>query len=424
MAEQWLILSVAGLGWDSLDTRTLTRLAGLVFVPGQSVFPAVTCTAQASFRTAAPPRLHGMTANGILIRPLRKAAFWEQSAALVEGPRIWDHARRAGRTTGLFFWQQSLGETVDAVITPAPIHRHNGGMIMENDVQPDALRRRLAQAVRTFPLHRYWGPLASPAVGDVIVRTLDIALDETAPDIAFAYLPTLDYDLQRYGPGDPRCTRSFQLLERQLAHLLHTAQRQGREVLVFGDYPIGAVDRPPAFPNQTLRAAGFFRVRDVRGRAYPDLHRSRAFALADHEIAHVHVFNPEDIAPVRDCLTATGAYASIETKSIHTDWGHASAGELLLTARPGSWCAYPWWSDTREAPDFAGHVDIHAKPGYDPCELFFGSWFPPRTSQDPGRIRGTHGRRGRIAFASTTPLADLADTPPLTDIARAVSRRF
>lgn len=422
MTDRWLIVSVAGLGWKDLEARKLTKQAGFSFIPADSVFPAVTCTAQASFRTASTARQHGMTSNGTFSRPFRKAACWEQAASLVEGPRIWDTARSAGRTVGMFFWQQSLGESADAIISPAPIHKHGGGMIMENYTLPAALGQQLQAACRTFPLHRYWGPLASPKVGDAVVKSVEIALDTPSPDIAFAYLPTLDYDLQRYGPSDARCARSFLLLKAQLTRLASLAERQGRHMLVFGDYPIGPVSNLPAFPNATLRQTGFFNVRHVRGMAYPDIYSSRAFALADHEIAHVYIPNPADIEPVRTCLEATNEYESVAVKTPDCEWGHASAGELLLTAKAGSWCAYPWWTHKREAPDYATHVDIHSKPGYDPCELFFGSFFPPGTCQDASRIRGTHGRHGQIAFATSKPLPDLPSNPTMINIAQSLAK--
>ncbi|MGI5869810.1 MAG: alkaline phosphatase family protein [Kiritimatiellia bacterium] len=423
MSSKWMIVSVAGLGWDDAATRKLTRVAGIDLAPAASVFPAVTCTAQASFRTAAPPRSHGMVANGVFDRRLRKASLWEQSSALVEGPRIWDDARAAGRTVGMFFWQQSLGETVDYIISPAPIHFHHGGMALETYTRPPELARLLDAQCGQFPLGRYWGPLSTPKVGDAIVARVDVALDVVSPDALFLYLPTLDYDLQRFGPDDDRCARSHTLLHRQIERLASLAEKHGFEMLVVGDYAIGPATRAPALPNVALRKAGLFRTRTVRGMAYPDLHASRAFALADHEVAHVYIQDPADRPLVMDALAATGDYESIEPRTPDCDWGHPAAGEILLTAAQGSWCAYSWWTDPREAPDYATHVDIHSKPGYDPAELFFG--FNRRrlgTSLDPARLRGTHGRRADIAFGGSAPLPALPAAPTFLSLAAALGK--
>ena len=424
MADKWLIVSCAGLGWTDVENRGMVRTAGLDFMPAATVFPAVTCTVQASFRTATLPREHGMTSNGIFCRHLRKAAFWEQSADLVEGPRIWKAARAQGRSVALFFWQQSLGEEAEYLISPAPIHKHEGGMILENYTKPGNLAKLLDASCGTFPLHRYWGPLASPKVGNAILKNTEAALQAVSPDILFLYLPTLDYDLQRFGPRDTRCDKSFSLLKTQLERLSALAEKQNRNLLVFGDYSIGEVSASPAFPNRTLRQAGLLTTRQVRGMAYPDLYSSRAFAMVDHEVAPVYVRDPADVSLVHDTLMATGEYESVVTKTPDLPWGHASAGDILLTARPGSWCAYPWWTDNREAPDYATHIDIHSKPGYDPCELLFGSLLPPKVCLDATRIRGTHGRQTNIAFASSSPLLDLGQSPSLLTLAASLSKRL
>ena len=395
-----LVVMAAGLGYEGLEKRGLLKMAGLDFKPAESAFPAVTCTAQATFRTAAGPREHGMTSNGFYSRTLMKPAFWEQSAALVSGPRIWDAARARGETVGMYFWQQSLGESVDSVVSPAPIHNHGGGMIMRNYAQPADMGDVLDRTCGTFPLHRYWGPLASAKVGRAVLANFFAMTEVHSVDHAFLYLPTLDYEAQRHGPDAPAAGKAMAEFRRQLEQVADFASRQGVALTVCGDYEIGLVDRPPVFPNRTLRAAGLFNVRPVAGRAYPDFYTSRAFAMCDHEVAHVYVRREEDLAAVAKQFAETGEYESVEIRG-DQDWAHPSAGEILLLAKKGSWCAYPWWTDRREAPDWATHIDIHNKPGYDPCELFLDHSFPPKTCQDWSRIKGSHGRPSTIAWAST-----------------------
>lgn len=415
-----LVVMAAALGYHGLEQRKLLRLAGLDFKPATSVFPAVTCVAQASFRTATEPRLHGMTSNGVYLRVLQKPSFWEQSAALVTGPRIWTPVRASGATVGMYFWQQSLGECVDSVISPAPIHKHGGGMIMRNYAQPPEMGEFLDKTCGTFPLHRYWGPLASPKVGDAVLKNFLVMMEAHAPDYAFLYLPTLDYEAQRTGPSGAAADRALAVFARQLERLVSFAARTGAQLTVCGDYEITEVTSAPVHPNATLRQAGYFKVRPVAGRAYPDFYTSRAFAMCDHEVAHVYVRQPEDVAAVAKLFVETGDYASVEVRQDQT-WAHASAGEILLTAKTGSWCAYPWWTSRREAPDWATHIDIHNKPGYDPCELFFDRSFPPKTCQDDTRIKGTHGRTSTVAWAST---ATGVDGATMIDLAASLARRF
>lgn len=398
-----LIVSVAGLGWDDVQRRCGGFLAGLRFQPAESVYPAVTCTAQATLRTGLTPREHGMTSNGYYARDLEKPAFWEQSSRLVQGRRIWEDAREAGATVGMFFFQQSFGECVDALLSPAPIHKHGGGMIMAVYGQPGGASEMLERRFGSFPLWQYWGPFASPKVGDKVLGRFLAMQERYDLDISFLYLPTLDYEAQRFGERGARCDRAFARFQNELEQLAALAKAQGAALTVLGEYAIADVTQPPVFPNRTLRRAGLFRTRSVRGRAYPDFAASKAFAMVDHEIAHVYIRDPDDVDFVRDTLLETGDYEQVEARTAGAPWAHPSAGELLLLAKPGSWCAYPWWTARSEAPDWATHIDIHNKPGYDPCELFFDRKIPipPSTCQDAARILGSHGRVRPVAVAST-----------------------
>ena len=397
-----LVVIAAGLGARLLEDNSSLEMAGLSFRPADSVFPAVTCTAQATFRTALDPSGHGMTSNGCFSRELRRTFFWEQSSALVHGPRIWSAARAAGAKVGMYFWQQSLGEDVDTVISPAPIHKHGGGMIMRNYTQPPGMGDLLERLCGAFPLHRYWGPLASPKVGRAVIENFMGMADAHPPDYAFLYLPSLDYDAQRHGPSSRAARRALREFRSQLERLAGYASAKGYALTVCGDYDIAPVDLPPVFPNIALRRAGLFNVRPVGSRAYPDFNTSSAFAMCDHEIAHVYVRGGdlELVEKTAKALRDTGDFERVDVRDAQP-WAHPAGGEILLLAKKGSWCAYPWWTDAREAPDYATHVDIHSKPGFDPCELFFGSLFPPGTSQDWGRVKGTHGRQTSIAWAST-----------------------
>lgn len=421
MDRKLLIVNVAALGYDLLRTADRLDWQGLTFLPSAAVFPAVTCTAQASLRTAQLPAGHGMVANGRYFRDLRKVMFWEQSARLVEGERIWSTFREQGGRVGMMFWQQSMGEEVDLLLTPAPIHTHGGGMVMDCYSQPATLYRELVRRVGgKFKLHRYWGPLAHANVGDWIAASVAEVLHdpELRPDLLLTYLPSLDYDLQRLGPDHPKAVAALDRTFHQLETLLTAARRSGHEVLIVGDYAIAPADEGGAtYPNRVLADAGLLTLRDIRGRLYPDLHRSAAFAMVDHEIAHVYIPDRRDIERVEAVLSEIAGVEEILGGADKAKRGldHPNSGELVLIAAANTWLAYPWWTGKRHAPDFARHIDIHNKPGFDPCELFFG-WPPVSVSQDTTRIGGTHGRVGpgrEIAYATTLPLssqpADLVD---------------
>ena len=366
-----LTVMAASLGWDAVERNRAGRMAGLSFEPRDGVFPGVTCVAQATLRTGLPPAEHGLLCNGAWIPELRKPLFWEQSSALVKGRRVWEDLRAGGGTVGMFFFQQSLGESVDAIVSPAPIHKHGGGMVMACATKPADANGALEKCFGRFPLWRYWGPLASPKVGRACIDWFESFTAIHDVDEAYLYLPTLDYAAQKHGPGSRADRAAFAELRRQLERLAGICGKRGAELSVQGDYAIAPVSAPPVSPNVLLRKAGLFSTRTVAGMAYPDFHNSAAFAMCDHELC---ILVGDAKQKATELLLATGDYEAAE--------------DGILLAKEGSWCDYRWWTDGREAPDFASHVDIHNKPGFDPRELFFFC---------RGLPKGTHGRSRPVA---------------------------
>jgi predicted AlkP superfamily pyrophosphatase or phosphodiesterase len=370
----------------------------------------LTCTAQATLRTGTPPAQHGMIANGFFDTTLRKPLFWEQSSSLITGERFWSSFQARGGTVGLLFFQQSLGEAAQAILSPAPIHTHGGGLINACYSKPETLYSRIQKRVgRPFKLHQYWGPLASVKSSRFIAEAVSACLSETdAPDLVLTYLPGLDYDLQRFGPDHPRSVKAYQAVSQDISMLWNAATANGYEIVVVGDYAITPVTDHAIFPNRALHDAGLFSTRLIKKMAYPDYYTSKAFAVVDHQIAMVHVFDRSALAQVKAVLMALPGVDQVLDAAAQQALGtaHPRAGDLFLVAKKGSWFAYPWWTDKREAPDYATHVDIHNKPGYDPCELFFGRT-PFQISMDTSKIKGTHGRTDSdcdVALLSSIPI--------------------
>jgi predicted AlkP superfamily pyrophosphatase or phosphodiesterase len=406
--KKLLVIQVAGLGYECV--RKLGAPSCGTARALKPLFPALTCTAQATLRTGTPPAQHGMIANGFFDTTLRKPLFWEQSSSLITGERFWESFQARGGTVGLLFLQQSLGEAVDAILSPAPIHTHGGGLINACYSKPETLNARLEKRVgRPFKLHQYWGPLASVKSSRFIAEAVAACLSETdAPDLVLTYLPGLDYDLQRFGPDHPRSAKAYQAVSQDISMLWNAATSNGYEIVIVGDYAITPVTDHAIFPNRALRDAGLFSTRAIKKMAYPDYYASKAFAVVDHQVAMVHVFDHSALAQVKAVLMALPGVDQVLDASAQQALGiaHPRAGDLFLVAKKGSWFAYPWWTDKREAPDYATHVDIHNKPGYDPCELFFGRT-PFQVSMDTSKIKGTHGRTDSdcdVALLSSIPI--------------------
>ena len=385
-----LIVSAAALGfrfWEK--NRKADFWNRLSARPVKTVFPALTCPVQASFRTASEPASHGMFASGVFNREIRKTFFWEQSSGLYEGARIWDKFRENGGRVGQICWQNSLGNESDLLLSPAPVHKHHGGMIQAFYSRPERLYGDICSKIGSkFNLFNYWGPFTSIKSSRWITdTTCEILKSASAPDLLLAYIPHLDYDLQKFGPESDKAARAFKETEFMLEKLFATAKLANFEIGIFGDYAITPAQKA-IFPNRILLDKGYFSVRSVKGMLYPDLWSSKAFAMVDHQIAHVYIQNKNDIENVRKILSGIDGIKTIHN---HSEMNHKNAGDLILEAEAGHWFAYHWWNNKSEMPDYATHVDIHSKPGFDPCELFMSIWPPMSISSDTTKIKGTHG---------------------------------
>ena len=412
-----LLVQCAALGFPLTQQHpVLSSQTGLVFQPLEPVFPAVTCTASATMRTAAPPASHGIICNGRYDRAACKVEFWLQSSRLCRGERIWQHNPNC--RNAMIFHQQNLGEDADITLSPAPVHKHHGGMIQACQTKPPSLEQRLNEHIgRKFDLMNYWGPLANAKSSDWIVQaTIDI-MQHDAPDLLMTYIPHLDYILQKEGPEpSPKLEKEVVLFTQFIHRLLDAARVHGYEAVVWGDYAITSTPRP-IYINRALKDAGLFKVRTVEGgRTYPNLYESRVVAVADHQVAHIYVQDPTALEPARQLVSKLPGVDSVFTRK-EAGIDAPEAGELIVTAARDAWFTYRWWDARREAPDYATHIDIHSKIGFDPCELFSG--FPPlvTTSMEPERVRGSHGRTNTpTAFAVTDGLASLRSATSLLQL--------
>ncbi len=421
-----LVLLVVGLTPRHLGPQT-PRLAALARAgtmrPLTSVTPAVTCSVQATFMTGALPREHGIVANGWLFRDLMEVWFWRQSNRLVAGETIWDAGKRRDPsfTCANLFWWYNMAASHDIGVTPRPIYKADGRKLPDCYTKPLELRAELNDAVGPFPLFRFWGPATSIAASRWIAQAALHVRRTRAPTLTLAYLPHLDYDLQRFGPDDPRLAASLAEIDAVAGDLIADAGRDGARVIVLSEYGITAVSTPIHI-NRALRAANFLRVRVEDGGELLDIPQSRAFAVADHQIAHVYVAEPGLVEEVRNIVESLPGVEGVFDRSAQGALGldHPRSGELVALARPNAWFTYYYWLDDRRAPDFARLVEIHRKPGYDPVELFLDPAirFPKialgwrlakralglRTLMDvipldAALVKGSHGRRVEDADA-------------------------
>lgn len=335
--------------------------------------PAVTCTAQADMLTGQRPCRHGVVANGWYNRELAEVQFWKQNNRLVQGEKVWDVARRRDPsfTCANLFWWFNMYSGADYSVTPRPIYKADGRKIPDIYTHPSELRDRLQGKLGTFPLFSFWGPGASIQSTKWIADAAIEVHRQHDPTLSLVYLPHLDYALQKFGPDDPRIAAEVTELDRVAGSLLDYYERAGVRVILLSEYGIEPVSQ--AVPiNRVLREDGALRVRTEQGLELLDAGASDAFAVVDHQVAHVYVKDADQVGRFQDlCARVSGVERVLNRPDQHSlGINHRRSGDLVLVAESAYWFSYPYWLDDRCAPDFARTVDIHRKPGYDPLELF------------------------------------------------------
>ncbi len=414
-----VLLDVVGLTPALVGSETphLQALAARgCMAPLQAAFPAVTLSGQASLSTGLPPSAHGIVGNGWYHRELEEVHFWKQPHRLLQAPTLAERLRQRApdlRSAHLFWWF-AMQAPADISVTPRPMYPADGRKIPDIHTSPAALRSSLQQRFGTFPLFHFWGPAAGIQSTQWITQASCALIREQRPHLTQVYLPHLDYDFQRYAADDARCAAALCEVDSAVGQLVAAAQAIEARVMVVSEYGITPVTSA-VHPNRVLRQHGLLALRDELGREVLDCGASRAFAVADHQVAHVYVRKAADIAQVIQLFEAThGIDQVLHGEALRASGlAHPRSGEIVLVAAREHWFTYYWWLNDALAPDYARTVDIHRKPGYDPCELHFDPAlrFPKlRVARrllarklgqralldviglDPSVVRGSHGR--------------------------------
>jgi predicted AlkP superfamily pyrophosphatase or phosphodiesterase len=384
------VINVVGLTESLLGAATprisrfLSQGAKAAITPA---FPAVTCTAQSTYLTGATPAQHGIVGNGWYDRELAEVQFWKQSNHLVHGRKLWEELRELepGFTCAKLFWWYNMYSTADYSITPRPMYPADGRKFFDIYSWPYSIREEIKKDLGEFPFATFWGPAAGvqtpqgapDAASRWIAESAKWIETKYAPTLSLVYLPHLDYNLQRLGPKHPDIGQDLRLIDFITGDLIDFFQKRSVQVLLLSEYSITAVDTPIHI-NRILREQHWLTVKNELGREMIDCGASRAFAVADHQIAHIYLNDPSLEKDVRAALEAEPGVERVLDRAQQIELGinHPRAGDLIAIARENAWFTYYFWFDDKVAPDYARCVDIHRKPGYDPVELFLDPKIP------------------------------------------------
>ncbi len=437
MSRPVVLLSIPGLRGQDLSQMPRLRnetAAGsrAELIPG---CPAVTWPVQANMLTGTTPDEHGIVANGFYWRAQRNVEMWTARNEVILKPQVWDLLREADEQLTSAVWFPMLGKEcgADHYCVPAPIHHPDGSESLWCATRPDAFYGELLNELGHFPLQHFWGPLANRQSSRWIVDSAVIAAARYRPSFFLIYLPHLDYAAQREGPDSPAANQACRELDEELGRLFdgfHRVYGDERPLwLIASEYAIVSVEHV-TYPNRLLRQAGLLQVRQTETGEQLDFETSSAWALVDHQTAHVFVQHEADLGRAVDLFRNVAEIDEVlvgqQRGRYHLD--HPRSGEIILVSSPNSWMAYYWWLDDRKAPSFARTVDIHRKPGYDPVELF---WDPAARAipLNASLVRGSHGAPAETAAQRGVFLASdrgLVEQPSLadTDLCGIILRSF
>jgi predicted AlkP superfamily pyrophosphatase or phosphodiesterase len=396
-----ILLDIVGLEINHLESGKLIPNISKIASTGEyckmePVFPALTSTVQASILSGKYPNEHGIICNGLYDRSKYEVSFWEQASSLVQTERIWDLMKKKipDSRTAVLFGQHSMYSNADFIVTPRPLHMADE-TVMWCYSKPPGYYEDLKYKFGDFNLARYWGPLASPESSDWIVKAALDTIEYQRPNFLFTYIPHVDYSAQKYGKNNKatqddlkRADEFVGVIDQKVTEL---GMREETLLIIISEYSFN--DVKSAIPlNQKLRDADLLAIRNISGKEYLDLEYSSAFAMVDHQIAHIYVkegFETKTKKVLENISGVGGVLTSVEKKELHID-NKERSGDLIAVSNKDSWFNYNWWYEGEKAPKFARTVDIHRKPGYDPLELFLDI-DTMTISQDTKLVRGSHG---------------------------------
>lgn len=340
------------------------------------MLPAVTTAVQSTYLTGQWPAQHGIVGNGWYDRTDCEIKFWKQSNKLVQGEKIWDRAKKqdASFTCAKMFWWYNMYSSADYSVTPRPNYLADGRKMPDCYSHPASLRDYLQKELGTFPLFQFWGPGANIRSTQWIADASMLTDDQYDPTLTLIYLPHLDYCLQKFGNDFNLIHQDLLAIDRVVEQLVNFYQKKNARVILLSEYGITNVDHPIHI-NRVLRENGLLQIRTERGLELLDAGASDAFAVADHQVAHIYINRPELTQKVRAILENVNGIESVldRTAQKQLNIDHERSGDLVAVADPTSWFTYYFWLNDSKAPDYARSVDIHKKPGYDPVEMFMTS---------------------------------------------------
>ena len=377
--KKTVVIDIVGLSAAVIGTHTpflQAYIAGKTLRHIQPMLPAVTTAVQSTYVTGKWPAEHGIVGNGWYDKDDCEVKFWKQSNKLVQAEKMWERAKKEDPafTCATMFWWYNMYTAADYSVTPRPNYLADGRKMPDCYSHPAELRDELQAKFGQFPLFQFWGPGANIKSTEWIANASIYTDEKYNPTLTFIYLPHLDYCLQKFGPALDTIQKELGEIDNEVKKLVTYYESRNAEVILLSEYGIAPVSKPIHI-NRVLREKGLLQIRIERGLELLDPGASKAFAVADHQVAHIYINDPSVEGEVLQLVNGLKGVTLVLDKAgkaqHHID--HERAGDIVLMADKDSWFTYYFWLNDAVAPDYARAVDIHKKPGYDPVEMFMTS---------------------------------------------------
>lgn len=414
------VIDVAGLSPRLLDTTGqhpwLDQLP-LSARPAKPVSPALRAVVQASMTTGKQPGEHGVVAGGVYRRQAGALSLEERSNSLLTKKRFW-HAKAlpARPKVALVFWANPLAGAADWVLGATSYDSHHANI----SEQPVDMYAEVTEEIGQANLDEFQGPGASWRCSEWIASAARVIWKTRKPDLMWVYLPGIDFELVRHGVESDEAKLAVRQLDRICATLHEAVVGDDGVTVVCSDGGYVNVSQV-GHPNRLLREAGLLAARDTESGELIDFQATEAFALTDHQVAHLYC-RTEDVADkAAEILSADPAIESVVPRQevFCSGMGHDRAGERVIFARADAWLDYRWWPVDQRPPVFAEHPGVPGRLGYDPCELLPGG-DGRRLDLDLSHVKASRGRvdddpRDWCLLAASQSIA-LTDQPVVTDL--------
>lgn len=337
--QQTVILNISGLTSRWLASTPFlsvwARRGKIATI--RSTLPCVERTMQATYLTGKYPSGHGIVGNGWYFRNECVIRMNPSATPLVQAPKLWEIAQRENPdfTCACLFWHLTRYATCRYWLT------------REGSAHPTAWGKALKRALGPCSQDINW-----------LAKAILWVIKHDSPTLLLASFEGFAQLLERYRHSDSRVHHALMTLDRTLMGLIENLEEAGIQVILLSDH--GVTEVKGEIPlNRFLREKGLLEIQNDGHREVLDPGLSRAFAVTDHQIAHIYLNDPGLRWKVWHILEGIEGIAHLldEPEKNQNHLHHPRAGDIIAVCQGDRWFI----------PDFSERIrGVPPLPGFTP----------------------------------------------------------